>query len=595
VLIPARVRRYAADAGHAFEHGPVEVSISVLLAAAYSWTLESPAEPFREWVELVVTGVLIAGTAFAATLLHALGRISSRTRWIITLTGAVLAALYGIFVLNLELAAEAWRAGALVAGAALLLLASPSFGAARDDATADFRTLAGRIVLRILAVALYALALFAGLGLALGAVNTLFELDFDAKIYFHVFGWIFAVLVPWAVVGGLPEFVRPAAERSGVAAAVHRLSAFLVPPLLAIYYLILYAYAVRIGVTGELPKNLVSPLVIAAGLIAGLALVLFDRQDDNARGAAVLDDDEAARSARAIQPLRFAAPLFLPLAGLGVYALSLRFGQYGWTEFRALRTVLLVVLGLIAAGATYVVVRRRRLPLHLLPILLAAALLLAVIGPWNVLAASRRSQQARLTDALAQAGVVNGAVTGDTLIANALYDDISSTSRYLATHFGPAALPAALQRHGAGEPWIDYAYAVGLRREATQPADARGMFVQLMDGAALPDGAGGTLTYLRVESFQSPAQLQSNTARADSLRVTFVNAGDTLTADLAPVLAGLNESHRSAGLPPGLARVPVFDPAGAPRGELLILEVGFAGEPALRLFRLVALLRQPAP
>jgi hypothetical protein len=569
-----RVRRYLADAGHAFERAPVEVTVSVLLAVAFSYAVESAAEPMQQWLELAIVAVLIAGVAFAASLLHGLGAWTTRTRWIVTGAGVAVIALYGVAVLDLDREAEGWRAAALVAGALLLLLAAPAFASDRDSATARFRLVTGRLVLRVLAVGLYALALFAGLALALGAVNTLFELGLDAKIYAHVFGWVFLVLVPWVVVGGIPDYVRPATEPSAVATAVHRMATFLVPPLLAIYYLILYAYAVRIMATSELPKNLVSPLVIAAGLIAVLALVLFDRQDED--GAP-------------IQPLRLAAPLFVPLALLGLYALSQRFGQYGWTEFRALRTVLLIVLGALAAAGSVFVLRRRRLPLYVPPAALAVALILSVVGPWNVLAASRRSQQARLNEALAQIGL-DGASTAprDTVIANAAYDNISSTSRYLALHFGTDALPPVLAGLG-DERHMDYAHALGLRR-AAPPADARGLYVQLEDGAMLTDAGGGRLTYLRLESFRAPGEFRSGVARADSLLLVMTSGADTITADLAPILDALGPGSQPAALPPEHARVDVIGADGAVRGELMVLEIGFGGQ-SPRLLRLVGLLR----
>src|SRR5690606_16218559 len=138
--------------------------------------------------------------------------------------------LYGIFALDFRFEAEAWRAAALVAAAALLVLGSPAL-APGLDATERFRRVTGRLLLRMIGAVLYAGALFAGLALALGAVNTLFELDLDARIYFHTFGWIFIVLVPWVVMGGVPDYVRPAESRSAVAATVHRMAGYLVTPL----------------------------------------------------------------------------------------------------------------------------------------------------------------------------------------------------------------------------------------------------------------------------------------------------------------------------------------------------------------------------
>src|SRR5437660_386572 len=86
---------------------------------------------------------------------------------------------------------------------------------------------------------LTALALSDGLALALAAVDNLFELHLHHEIYGHVFVWIMVVLVPWVVVGGIDDYARPLAEESEIARVVYRLVTYLVPLLVAIYFLIL--------------------------------------------------------------------------------------------------------------------------------------------------------------------------------------------------------------------------------------------------------------------------------------------------------------------------------------------------------------------
>lgn len=619
--LTARARRYLSDAAHAFEHAPVEVTLSVLLAAAFSYTVSSDAEPFREWLELGIIIVLSGAVAFSATLMHALGAWATRTRWIVTGVGVALAALYGVVVLDLRLASEAWRAASLVAAAALLVLAAPAL-AQRAGATERFRRVSGRVLMRALAVLIYAGALYAGLALALGAVNTLFELDFDTRIYVHTFGWIFFVLVPWVVVGGVPDYVRAEGDAGPVAAAVHRISAFLVTPLLAIYYVILYAYAVRIALTGELPKNLVSPLVIAAGLIAGLALVLFDRgiradvpagdtagSDAVPRGSAPHDtvsrgaqsdetmDDGRAVASSMFRSMRIAAPLFLPLCALGVWALAMRTEQYGWTEFRALRVVLLLTLGVVALATSVRALRRMTLPLHLLPLILAAAAVLSTVGPWNVLAASRRSQQERLADAMRAAGIEAQATSvTDTLVPNEPYRQIRETTQYLLSHFGPGALPPLFAQHvdDIGH-HVDVVHEAGLRPAQPQAEAWRPAWAQLAHGAAIDDGTGGTLHYVNINAQQHERQRPTGdsavTDVAPPMDVRFEIAGLQLVADMSGVARRISNGPPGAPLSPAAARVPVLDGAGTVRGDLYILEVGMSGDGALQVHRLVGMVR----
>lgn len=585
--LTARARRYLADAAHAFEHAPVEVTLSVLLAAAFSFTVALEVDPAPEWFELAVLFVLIGAVAFTATLLNALGHWSRRTRWLVTGAGAIAAALYDAFVLDLSLAAEAWRAAAFVAAATLVVLSAPAF-AGRMGAEERFRRVTGRLLLRTMAVLLYAAGLYAGLAIALGAVNTLFELQLDGRIYAHAFGWVFFVLVTWVVVGGVPDYVRSGVDAGPVAAAVHRISAFLVTPLLAIYYLILYAYAVRIAITGELPKNLVSPLVITAGLLAALALMLFDREESH-----VLPDD-GLRGSGSFRWLRIAAPLFLPLCVLGIWAMSMRLGQYGWTEFRGFRTLLLVMLGLLALGGSVLVLRRRSLPVHLLPLTLAAAALLAAVGPWSVIAASRRSQQARLAGAMSDVGIEwSATAVPDTIIPNEPFMQIHETVRYLHRHFGADALPPVFARHAEGaERFVDVVHAAGLRAARPDQVEPRGAFTQLAHGTAItmPD----TLYYVNLqpmpEGRRAPGgqdTIGSDTTALARVRISV--AGLNLFADLRPLTRELvaDPAHRGgrrtlqSALPP--ARVALRDASGTDRGELLIIEIGTTESVVYRL------------
>jgi hypothetical protein len=569
--LTSRGRRYVADAARAFERSPVEVALAILLAVLFSIAIELEDDALQAFAEVAAAAVLAVVTAWGATLLHALGRINTRTRWIATAAGAVLAAVYGLLIVDFDRLAELWRAVTLGTAGVFALIALPALGAPAGERTVWMRRVDARFVLRMIGVLLYGAALFAGLALALAAVNTLFELDFESKIYAHVFGWIFLALVPWVVAGGLDDYVRPGDDASQVASVAHRMSAFLIPPLLAVYYVILYSYGIRIAVTGEVPKNLLSPLVIAAGALAALALLLFDPCTD---------------SRATMRPLRLAAPFFMPPALLGIWALTQRLEQYGWTEFRALRLVLLGMFGLLALLGTVHVVRRRALPLHLLPASLALVLLLTAVGPWSVMALSRRSQQARLATALEDAGFSRAGerIRADSIVAHGIYEQLRSTAAYLHRNHGVAALPPALARMAGNERWVDFAARLGLRD--MQPTDIvrPAMFARLEHGAEISPGSW----YIVLEGRSDPAAAPSAlVATMDSTRLIVRIGGEHLTADLAP-LASQHTQLRGI-LTPERARVPLRDPAGNPRGDFVVFEMSLS-LPEPRLHRVVGLL-----
>lgn len=627
--VTTRSRRYLTDAARAFERAPAEVTAAVVLAVAWSYAVAEGGMAMRAWTELFVAASLIVAAAWTGTLLHALGAWSAKRRWAVTAAGSVVVALYALLVLDLEYAAEGWRAFMLVGAAALWLAAVPALAAMPafvsrsrtasggvDRVSADptdlTRDVDGRVLLRAIGALLYCGALFAGLALAVAAVDTLFELDLDSEIFAHVFGWIFLVLGPWIVAGGVPEYVRPVhapAAGGGVAGVAHRMAAYLVPPLLALYCIILYAYAVRIGVTGEVPKNLVSPMVLAAGALVALALFLFDDGADDVRGDPII----GAPDRGLLRWVRYAPALFLPLALLGIWALWMRIDQYGWTEFRLLRVIALIAFAALAVGACVLLVRRRRYPLHLVPLTLAAVLVFAAVGPWSVMAVSERSQYGRLMGQLTAVGIdpaETALPTSQRTVPGETYEQINSISRYLATHHGSSALPPAIEAR-VGDEWqvFDVAALLGLEAEWPDVDDERGFFGRLAEGEAV---SIGDMTMHRVIATPERGGVPTGSVivRQDSTVLTLAVAGETLYVDIAAFVERARTGaprrpmrQSGAAAAPSLAaptnadltgddaRIDVVDSTGALRGHLLVLNIAIGMEDGvLRLRQLDGLL-----
>ncbi|HSL72396.1 MAG TPA: DUF4153 domain-containing protein, partial [Longimicrobiales bacterium] len=506
----ARARGYLVDAAHALERAPVEVALALFATVTFSWAIELRGDGLQHWIELAVAVALAFCAAWSATLLHGLGRISSRQRFTITVLGAFAAAAYGLVVIDFDRNTEVWRAFVILAGAVALTAAVPSL-VPNADRNYALRRIDGRILLRLFGVGIYALALFAGLALALGAVDQLFELDLDESIYGHVFGWLMFGLVPWVVVGGLPDYVAPLERESPVNPIAYRLTLFLLQPLLALYMVILYAYAVRIGVTGEVPKNLVSPMVIAAGLLGAAAIMLVDPRPDEPSP---------------LRYLRLAPLVFLPLGVLGLWALAPRIRQYGWTEFRLLRTEGLVALCLLAIAGTVLLWRRRIFPLRAILFTLAFTALIGAVGPWSAMAVARRSQQTRLLAGLRAAEIDPAAprAAGDTTartVTREVYEQVDGTARYLRDHFGSAAVTAVLPREARAE------FAAGNLAEhyGVRPAQPVGREafrnLRLGEGAALRTDQGVTVYRINLPPTAEADVFPRAHSVANQLRIVF--------------------------------------------------------------------------
>ena len=550
------LRGYLADTARAFDRSPVEGVLAFVTAVVFSYHIEA-GQDMEQAFQFAEGAFLVGAAAWAATLLHALHALTERQRWALTLAGTVVGAAYLLLVPDMDLESESWRGLALVVAAALLLFSAPGWIAEGGEPSLRLRRVNARFVLRAIGIGLYGLALFAGLALALLAIDKLFELDLEHTLYGHEFVWIMLVLVPWVIVGGLDDYVRPLDQQTDVERVVYRLATFLVSPLVALYYLILCVYAIRIAITGELPHNLVSPMVIAAGVLAAIALILFDPRADSATGT---------------RWVRYTALVFLPLAPLGIWALYARVDAYGWTEFRLLRVIVVLTLFGLAVLGSVQVLRRRPISLRVIPFVLGVVLLLSAVGPWGFVAVSRRDQQQRLLNALekARVNVASAPAPGDTtrrIVAGNAYRDINSTASYLHSHFGEQALamlPLRARRAAATYALADY-YHLGPARTDSVTYMRSG---RLAAGVAVPLSNGEVAYRIEVEG----NGVKRSWARRDTL-FTIVN-GDTLRALLAPTIAAGGERRvKMPDLPPALATLTARDQTGRVRGTIIIFDL----------------------
>ncbi len=560
------LRRGLRDAAVALRVAPVEVALGIAVAVGWSFALaEGTPEAMQAWAEVATVGVLTGGIAWIATLLHGLGALSSGRRWLLTLAGFAVVVVYSFTLLDFDRTAEGWRAALLIATGALSVTLVPLATVQGDDRDRRFREVNLRLLTRVVGVALYAGTLYLGLALAISAVDSLFELHLDSDIYGHVFGAIAFGVAPWIVVGGAPGITAEPAPAADGMRVVRRFGVYLFLPLLAIYYLILYAYLVRIAITTELPRNLVSPLALLAGMIGAVGIMMFvgARESSERREPGGVEPDPAPPTSGGVPPnpaegvpapsgrrgpggaagvpllVRLAAPLFLPLGALGLWGVGARVAQYGWTEFRYVRDAALVALLLLAVLGSWALVRRARLRAYPVPLVLALGCLWCALGPWSASAVARRSQQARLALALNAADVDTAAVdrgaAGTRLVADSLYREIRGTGSYLAEHFGSDAVAAVAGRTAVGkERGYDLAAVLGLKARPDLGA-LRVVTARLVDALPIEALGAGSLYFIEVPSRHDTTL--AGDFRDDSTVLQFRLGNRTLRADLAPLAA----------------------------------------------------------
>jgi hypothetical protein len=265
-----------------------------------------------------------------------------------------------------------------------LMLVAPALGGRSGEAFWLFMV---RFAFAVL-VSFLALFLFAGgISAILASLTYLFGIDVPNNAYEHVWAVTGLLAAPLFGLGRIPVNLddEPGADaRKFMALGMKALGDYVAAPLILIYALVLHAYALKIVLTGDVPRGQIGWLVLAFGLSIFAALIVIHPFLSAARAP--------TRLFLRLWPFVLPVPLVL-LA----YALWLRVGDYGLTPERYL-------LGLF--GITVAVVLLLQIPkstrgdIRILAGLPTIALFLASFGPQGEVLTSVRSQEARFREAV---------------------------------------------------------------------------------------------------------------------------------------------------------------------------------------------------
>ncbi|MGY2132783.1 DUF4153 domain-containing protein [Hymenobacter sp. HD11105] len=254
------------------------------------------------------------------------------------------------------------------------------------------------LFLRILTAGLYSGVLFVGCSLALLAVDNLFNVKLDGKLYGYLFTVLATVFNTWFFLAGVPKDFDALERETGYPKGLKLFTQFVLLPLVVLYLAILYAYLARILGLWELPKGWVSTLVLALAVAGIFALLLIHPIRD------------AAENTWIRTFARWFYWSLFPLLGLLAVAISTRIRAYGITEERYLVLVLAAWLMLISI---YFLLRQGR-GIVWIPASLAVVAFMSAGGPWGAFSVAERSQLAQLREVseeykLLQNGKLDGA------------------------------------------------------------------------------------------------------------------------------------------------------------------------------------------
>src|SRR3989339_78593 len=271
-----------------------------------------------------------------------------------------------------------------------------------------------QIIIRLFFSVLFTGVIFAGVSLAITAVQYLFELKIDNEIFIEI--WISAVGLFGInfLLAGVPT-LKEMNDEIDYPKLLKVCVQYILLPLLAVYGIILYVYTLRIIFTSAWPKEGVVQWVMVYGIGGFVTFALA-------------------------KPLTMHVKLLkkiftgffisvLPLLIVYFSAIGIRISEYGVTVDR----YLVVLFGLWLIPVTFYYLLSRKKHLHWLIGSVVICVLIFLYGPWNGYNISFNSQVQRLENLLIKNNLlIDGKLQkAPDNFSISEYTEIESISRYL--------------------------------------------------------------------------------------------------------------------------------------------------------------------
>jgi hypothetical protein len=240
--------------------------------------------------------------------------------------------------------------------------------------------------LRFATSALYSVVLFVGLAIAILSVDTLFNANFNGRIYPQLWVFIVGVFNTIFFLAGIPQPISLLNHEEQYPKGLKIFTQYVLLPLVTIYLAILLAYEIKIIAEWSLPESSVAILILGYAVFGILSILLIHPIRNLAENKWI---NLFAKSF-----YLFMIPL-LALLAVSVYK---RISDYGITESRYLLIALAVWLTFI----TIYFLLKGLSEIRVIPISLFLLAITISIGPWGIKQISKESQLGRLTSILNQ-------------------------------------------------------------------------------------------------------------------------------------------------------------------------------------------------
>lgn len=344
---------------------------------------EGPPEP-------TILFQVVFAAVFCFPLLTGLAITAEKKKWSslvslgAQLAAVALAVLYSLYVPKELMGApniHVIRLVMLTTGWVLFAFAVPYF---RHENELGYWNYCETLVMRVVTAYLYTVVLWAGLAIALAALDNLFGVYIPGKRYGELWVLINGVFSTWFFLAGVPEDLATLDAGQEYPKGLKVFSQYILFPLVLIYLVILYAYLGKILLAWDWPQGWVSKLIlgfIGTGLSSLLLLHPIRERTENIW----------IRTAS-----RWFYVIIIPLIIMLFFAVWRRVSEYGFTEGRYLAIAVGLWLCIIVP---YFIISKKKKILFI-PTSLCVATFVVSFGPWGAFAVSENSQITRLKELL---------------------------------------------------------------------------------------------------------------------------------------------------------------------------------------------------
>jgi hypothetical protein len=229
------------------------------------------------------------------------------------------------------------------------------------------------MVMNLIVTGLYAGILFCGISSAIAAIDVLFNLDFNHKIYGQLWFIIAGIISPLFYFSQIPNDIIKFEYK--YPKILKFLVKYILLPLTCIYLLILYAYIIRILFLNEFPKNIVTGFTIGYS-ITGIITIYLAKP--------LLEQTQKWLTVFSIYFFRLLPPVLIVM----FIAIITRVKEYGFTESR----YYVVIVGIWLSIITVYMIFRKNKNFRILPISFFVIGLISLFGPLSSFNISIKSQ-----------------------------------------------------------------------------------------------------------------------------------------------------------------------------------------------------------